>query len=413
MRRDGKQSRLASAIRKVGLPRTKLEKNESNLMVTQLLALLLLSSSISTGACILIVRSQHWHGKHTLDHDMEGVQKFHTTAVPRIGGAGIFAGLFLTLLVMHFFLPLFNSERDLSKAALLLVSGFPAFFGGIIEDVTKRVSVKARLCTSVLSALLASWLLGATVDELNIWGVDTLLGWAPFALAVSTVVVAGGINAVNIIDGFNGLASSTVILMLAALGAVALNVNDMLVAELAMLGLGTAVGFLIVNYPSGRIFLGDGGAYLLGFWVAEVAVLLLVRNSAVNAWQILSICAYPIIEVLYSIYRRKFVRQSDPGAPDGLHLHTLVYRRVVSRFFSADARRPWKRNAAVVCIIFPCVAVFAACGALFGQTVLNGILLVFLQLVFYVAIYARVVRGRWNWRARRVDTRESELRIKV
>jgi UDP-N-acetylmuramyl pentapeptide phosphotransferase/UDP-N-acetylglucosamine-1-phosphate transferase len=191
--------------------------------------------------------------------------------------------------------------------------------------------------------------------------------------------------------------------MLAALTAVSCYVGDTWVAELSMIGLGAALGFVLVNYPSGRIFLGDGGAYFLGFWVAEVVVLLLVRNPGVNAWQMLSICAYPVIEVLYSIYRRKIVRQTNAGAPDGLHLHTLIYRRVVSRVFAKDAAQPWKRNAAVVCFMVPWIATGAFLSVVAGTSIVGAMLLVAAQIVGYVLAYARLVRGRWGVRLVNAD----------
>jgi UDP-N-acetylmuramyl pentapeptide phosphotransferase/UDP-N-acetylglucosamine-1-phosphate transferase len=368
-------------------------------MMLRLVGIALGAASVSVAASILIVLSQRWHGKHTLDHDLEGVQKFHTTAVPRIGGMAIVLAIFMALLFCNSVSPpFFFSKPELTTAGRLLLAGLPAFIAGTVEDLTKKVSVKMRLIASIVSALAASWLLGATVDELNIWGIDSLLAWGPFALVVTAIVVSGGINAVNIIDGFNGLAASTVVVMLSALGVVGWHVGDLLVAELAMLGLGAAAGFLLVNYPTGRLFLGDGGAYFLGFWVAEVAVLLLVRNGAVNAWQILSICAYPVIEVLYSIYRRKIVRQANPGSPDGLHLHTLVYRRVVSRIVQNDVSKPWKRNAAVTCVTVPWIAIAALLSVLAGGTIVGGVLIVMGQLLTYIAVYSRLVRGRWGFR---------------
>jgi UDP-N-acetylmuramyl pentapeptide phosphotransferase/UDP-N-acetylglucosamine-1-phosphate transferase len=263
----------------------------------------------------------------------------------------------------------------------------------------------------MISALCASWLLGATVDELDIWGVDTLLEWAPFALAVTAVVVAGGVNAINIIDGFNGLAGSTVAVMLVTLAVVGFGVGDELVVELAVLGIGAVSGFLLVNYPKGRIFLGDGGAYFLGFWVAEIAVLLLVRNSKINAWQVLSICAYPVIEVLFSIYRRRILRQASPGAPDALHLHTLVYRRMVPRWFCGD--QPWRRNAAVSFVIIPWIAAAAFMTVLFGKTVVGAAVIVITQLFFYILVYGRLVRGRWWSRPGTTATASENASIEV
>jgi hypothetical protein len=185
--------------------------------------------------------------------------------------------------------------------------------------------------------------------------------------------------------------------MLAAFGVLAWRVGDEQVAQLAFLGFGAVIGFFCVNYPTGRLFLGDGGAYLLGFWVAEIAVLLLARNPSVNAWQVLSICAYPVIEVLYSMYRRKVVRKLSPGSPDCLHLHTLIFRRVVPRFFN-NAVPAWKRNAAVAIVISPWVAVAAFLSVAKGTTFVAAGATVFAQLIVYLVVYARLVRGHWGRR---------------
>jgi UDP-N-acetylmuramyl pentapeptide phosphotransferase/UDP-N-acetylglucosamine-1-phosphate transferase len=363
-------------------------------MTFRLLIIAGIAMTVSAAVSVLIVLSQRWHGKLSLDHDLAGVQKFHETAVPRIGGIAVFAAVLATLL----YCGLTAAGARLQGAglvALMATAGLPAFVAGIAEDLTKKISVRARLLASIASAFVASFLLGATLDQLDIWGLDNLLAWTPFALVITALVVSGGVNAINIIDGFNGLAGGTVMVMLIAFSVLALHVGDVAVAEVAVLGVGAVAGFLFVNYPTGKLFLGDGGAYFLGFWVAEVAVLLLVRNQSVNAWQVLSICAYPVIEVGYSIYRRKILRQASPGSPDGLHLHTLVYRRVVSKFFPRHAHQAWKRNAAVACIILPVVALAAVLSIVGGNSIVGGIVLVVGQALTYVAIYARLVRGRW------------------
>jgi UDP-N-acetylmuramyl pentapeptide phosphotransferase/UDP-N-acetylglucosamine-1-phosphate transferase len=346
-------------------------------------------------ASSLIVVSQKWHGGLSHDHDLNGVQKVHTTAVPRIGGLAVVAGLLLGLLAFRAFNPKAMQASYFDNILLLLAASLPAFGAGIIEDMTKRVSVKARLAATALSAVIASAVLGATVTELDLWGVDALLAITPFAVFVTAVVVAGGSNAINIIDGFNGLSGSTIVIMAAGLSAIALQSGDMFVAILGMLAIGATIGFLALNYPRGKLFLGDGGAYFLGFWVSEMAVLLLVRNQAVNAWQVLAVCAYPVIEVLFSIYRRRVIQDVSPGAPDALHLHTLVYRRVVFKHVEKDDRHPWKRNAAVVCVIAPAVALCVAVSAAIGASAPVSLAIVGIQVALYVLAYGRLVRGRW------------------
>lgn len=354
---------------------------------------------ISFAFCLLIVASQKWHGKLSHDHDLNGVQKVHTTAVPRVGGIGVIAGVMLGLLAYQSF----AQDAGLVHSAdlgLLFAASAPAFLAGVIEDVTKRVSVRMRLVATALSAMIASALLGATVSELDLWGVDALLAFTPFAIVVTAVVVSGGSNAINIIDGFNGLSGSTIVIMACGLAAVGMQNGDGLVMALGALTVGATLGFLAFNYPFGKLFLGDGGAYFLGFLVSEMAVLLLVRNPEVNAWQVLAICGYPVIEVLFSIYRRRVIQNVSPGQPDALHLHTLVFRRLVFKHVRRDASRPWNRNAGVVCFIAPAVALCVAITVLVGATAPVSLAIVLAQVLLYVTVYGRLVRGRWFTEAR-------------
>jgi UDP-N-acetylmuramyl pentapeptide phosphotransferase/UDP-N-acetylglucosamine-1-phosphate transferase len=347
---------------------------------------------------VAILFSQKWHGKLSHDHDVGSIQKVHAFAVPRIGGIGIVGGLASAMFMFAYAFPNKVSQAHLHFIALLLWTSVPAFVAGIMEDITKRVSVRMRLAATVASSLLASFVLGATVDALDIWGLDGLLLYTPVAIVVTAVVVAGASNAVNIIDGFNGLSVTTIMLMAAGLGVIGWQQNDSLIMLLAALCIGASCGFFPLNYPVGKLFLGDGGAYFLGFLVAEMAVLLLVRQSEVNAWQVLGVCAYPIVEMLFSIYRRRFVQNVSPGAPDALHLHTLVFRRIVFKYVGRDPLRPWKRNASVACMIFPVVAISIAATVFFGQTTSNAMALVLIQLALYLAVYGRLVRGKWGLR---------------
>jgi UDP-N-acetylmuramyl pentapeptide phosphotransferase/UDP-N-acetylglucosamine-1-phosphate transferase len=365
------------------------------MFVEYLIKLGVVAFAASVCMSLLIVLSERWHGKLSNDHDLNGVQKVHTTAVPRIGGVAVLVGIVAGLWLFDLLWPEALAPRRIHRLSALIAVAAPAFMAGIIEDVTKRVSVKVRLAATILSALLASFALSATVTEINIWGVDLLLLFTPIAVCVTALIVAGGANAINIIDGFNGLSSSTLILMAGGLGFVAWQHNDQFVMLLGALCIGATLGFLVFNYPRGKLFLGDGGAYFLGFWVAEMAVLL-VRHPEINAWKLLGICGYPVIEVMFSIYRRKFIKKVSPGAADALHLHTLIYRRVVFAAVPRNAARPWQRNAAVSLYILPVVACCIMASALFGDRTPVAIALVIAQLFIYVLAYRRLVHGHWS-----------------
>jgi UDP-N-acetylmuramyl pentapeptide phosphotransferase/UDP-N-acetylglucosamine-1-phosphate transferase len=125
--------------------------------------------------------------------------------------------------------------------------------------------------------------------------------------------VGGVANSINIIDGLNGLASSMVLWALLGIAVLAASLGDTVLAGTSLIIAACVVGFFVVNWPLGKIFLGDGGSYFLGFALAWACVLL---------------CFHPVTEVLYSVYRRK-VRHQHPGHPDRLHFHSLFKRRVM------------------------------------------------------------------------------------
>lgn len=286
---------------------------------------LFVAFALATAATFLVVRSARTHGHLSGDSDMSGPQKFHARAVPRIGGLGIVAGLLGSLLLMWIML-----GREALVGVLVLVAGAPAFLGGFAEDLTKTQSPGRRLLLTACSAAVAIALLGAVLDRAHIPGVEWLVTTFPIAAMLLTVLCVTGIsNAVNIIDGFNGLASMCVVMMLAGIAYVAFQAGDPMIAFCALAGVGAVLGFFVWNYPAGMIFLGDGGAYFLGFYFAELSVLLIYRNPDVSPLCPLLMCIYPVFETLFSIYRRKFVRGRPVGMPDGVHLHSLIYRRML------------------------------------------------------------------------------------
>ena len=92
--------------------------------------------------------------------------------------------------------------------------------------------------------------------------------------------------------------------------------------------MGALVGFLCWNYPRGHVFLGDAGAYFIGFMYAELSIQLVARNSGISAWYVIMLAGYPIVDTLFAMYRRGVVRRVPLMAPDALHLHSLVFRRI-------------------------------------------------------------------------------------
>ncbi len=275
-------------------------------------------------AAVLLVTTKGWHGKYSIDGTV-GVQKFHKAPTPRIGGIAIAAGLAAALLLSQ------GSASPL--LGQLLIAGLPAFAAGLAEDFTKKVGVRTRLAATMSSALLAFFLTGYTLTHLELPGIDPWFAFLPLSLAFTIFAVAGVANAVNIIDGFNGLAGGTLVICFSALGMIAAQAGDFQLAQLCAITAVVVVGFLVVNFPFGKLFLGDSGAYLLGFLLAWTAVMLPMRNPVVSVWAPLLVCGYPVIETIFSILRR-LMSSCHPGHADCSHCHSLIKIGIVRRHFS-------------------------------------------------------------------------------
>lgn len=347
---------------------------------------------------LLVIKLARIHGA-ALDSDLAGVQKVHMRAVPRIGGISIFfAAIFGGMVAM------WRAPSIGQGIVLLLSCATIAFLGGIVEDFTQRVSPLRRLMLTMLAAVMGYFLLGAKIERLDWISSEWLLDHVWLALPLTVLAVAGIANAVNIIDGFNGLASVVTICMLFSLGYVAWQVGDLFVLVAALIVAGATAGFLVWNYPAGLIFLGDGGAYFLGFVLGELVVLLVMRNPAVSTWYAALLLIYPVFETLFSVYRRLFLRGRSPGMPDGIHLHSLIFRRIVLWAVGRDARAVTHRNALTSPYLWLLSLMAVIPATLFWRY--TGILMSFCALfvVSYIWLYARIVRfkaPRWMILARR------------
>ncbi|MES2742407.1 MAG: glycosyltransferase [Pseudomonadota bacterium] len=342
---------------------------------------------------LLVIKQSRLHGP-ALDSDFHGVQKVHSHVVSRIGGLSIFLAVMLSAAISVWRLPVMASWM----LSLILCSGV-AFIGGIVEDYTGRVSALRRLILTMAAALLAYFLLDGRVVRIDFPGSSWSLDYIWLALPLTVLAVAGVANAVNIIDGFNGLASVVTICMLLSLAYVAYEVNDSFVLIAAFMVAGATAGFLIWNYPVGLIFLGDGGAYFIGFMLGELTLLLIMRNPQVSTWYAALLLIYPTFETLFSVYRRMFIRGKSPAMPDGIHLHSLIFRRIVQWAVGRkDARALMRRNSLTSPYLwtFSLMAVIPA--TVFWRYTWVLMCFCFLFIVSYVWLYMRIVRfksPRW------------------
>ena len=349
----------------------------------QFLSILLLVLTVTFLTGLTVVHTQSWHGHYSNDSTF-GVQKFHTEATPRIGGVAVLLGCVVAWA--------FASAALQAILGPLLLAGMPAFAFGLAEDLTKRVSIFKRLLATMASGMLGWAITGQSITDVNVPGLDWLLGFTVLSVAFTAFAVGGVANAINIIDGFNGLAAGTIIIILGAFALMAGALGDVDLTQTCLILISVVLGFGLLNWPLGKLFLGDGGAYFLGFAVAWLAVLMLGRHPDVSAWAPLLVCGFPFLEVIFSIVRR-WRRRASPGDADCLHLHSLVKRRIVRRMLPNASTLV--RNSITGSFMW----IAALMPAAFALQYVNDTPVLVSGFAFYAflysAAYARLTQFRW------------------
>ncbi len=317
-----------------------------------------------------------------------GIQKFHTQSTSRLGGLGICFGMVCGVWTSSKYYP-----NDSLLGWWLLLASLPVFMGGLVEDLTHKVTPRARLLLACLSSAFVYFVFQVGVTRTDIPPLDAALAIPGVALLLTMLVVAGFINAVNIIDGFHGLASGTVIIMFCGLSGLAWLANDGLVFRLCLVTATATLGFALWNWPLGKIFLGDGGAYLLGLWVVELGLLLPHRSLEISPMAPVLVGVYPLLETLYSMYRRKFVRSHPINHPDALHLHTLIYRRLIlNPALDITGVDKNKANAKVALVVWGFALVPVVCALVFYRHTNALLSLIALFALAYGYLYKRLIQ---------------------
>ena len=255
-------------------------------------------------------------------NDLNGVQKFHKHQVARIGGIAVFFGFSISLFLL---------DKQPEILLKLLIVSLPVFSVGLYEDLSARVSPLIRLISAFLSIVITFVWLDVGIFSLGFEWIDYVLSnYVIVSLLFTLLVVGGAINSFNIIDGFNGLLSGYSVVASLAISYVAYTLGDNLVLQLSLTLAVSVFGFFVFNFPFGKIFMGDGGAYFIGFMLAIIGLIFVDRHEELSNWFVLLIFIYPMYELLYSIYRRKIIHKTDASQPDANHMHSLIYRKLIS-----------------------------------------------------------------------------------
>ena len=247
-------------------------------------------------------------------YDAPGERKIHKYPIPRLGGIAIWGGFMFGMGV----LALLPEGVPHGEALWGILAGSTIMFLLGLTDDLKSISPYIKLGVQFLAALVA-FLLGVAVNTLDLPGSKLLLLNA-LSLPITMLWLVGLSNAMNFIDGLDGLAGGVTMISALTLAVMAMFTAQPPEALLASLLAGATLGFLAFNFNPAKIFMGDSGSLFCGFTLAAIAVTGVLKTKIVMMLLPLLVLVVPILDITYAVFRR-LLKGQNPFLPDSNHIH--------------------------------------------------------------------------------------------
>ncbi len=255
----------------------------------------------------------------------DGLRKLHARSVPLWGGVAVYVALLIGLTVIQALG--YGAETGLAELSTVLISaaGFVCLLGCVDDswDLNPRFKLLLQI-VSVLPIAAA----GYAIDRVVIFGTPIELGWLGVPLTVLWLV--GCINALNLLDGMDGLAATVGLSTAAMMAVIATTMGHYHVAIIAMALAGALAGFLIYNLPPASIFLGDSGSMVIGLLVGILGIQGSLKTTATLSLTVPAVVlSIPMIDTALAIVRRRLLGLPI-DAPDRGHIHHRLLERGLS-----------------------------------------------------------------------------------
>ena len=306
-----------------------------------------------------------------------GKQKFHTNPTPRTGGIAIVISV---LFSYWYYEPI--------SLTLILISLIPITFISLYEDLVNTVKPITRLVLIFLSSFILVITTDISINSLDFYYLDAFLEVEVFNIIFTVLTISLMVNSFNMVDGFNGLIGGLVILYLFSIMIVAQSFDDSITYDLSLYLFYAVIGFLVFNFPNGKIFLGDLGAYFLGFLISLILINF-VNSNDISHWFSMTLMIYPIYEVVFSIIRKRLFSKKRAMEPDEYHLHMLVYKNLVKcKWFSNSAH--CNSFTSVIIWLFNVFPIYAAISFHddFAMLISSSLIFMTVYTICYVLIFS-------------------------
>lgn len=292
--------------------------------------------------------------------DQPNTRKIHAKIMPRLGGLAIFASFMFGYL-------LFNP--DSSYFWPILIGALLVTAIGVIDDMY-QLKARYKFVVQIIAALVVV-LNGVVITYVNLpFGQTIYFGY--LSIPITVLWIVGITNAINLIDGLDGLAAGVSTIALMTIAGLALFLNDSFVAFVSLLLIGSTLGFLKYNFHPAKIFMGDTGALFLGFMIGVLSVLGFKNATLFSLIVPIAILGVPILDTFFAIVRR-VVHKKPLYAPDKMHLHHCLLKLGFG-------------HRQTVILIYSMSALFSLAALIFNQSTMWGSTITFFSMTILIEL---------------------------
>ena len=292
-------------------------------MVWTLLLIFLFAGTVCSWGSIMYLISRNWTGAFQTENQPHHT---HTEKISRVGGVGIIVGFFVSY---SLFFVLFDNKDNQSLMHFTLFFGaFACFVLGLIDDL-RPIDAKLKFILQILIAFIAHHS-GFKISFVVIPFLDWSLNLESVSLFLTIIWFVSIMNLINLIDGLDGLAGGIGFMLMILLVILSIEKGIGISTFLAIGMAGAILGFLIHNFPPARVYMGDSGAYTIGFVIAALSLMNFQKGAVVAALLgPMMALALPILDVTFAIVRRG-VQGLPLFRPDKAHIHHQLMRKGLS-----------------------------------------------------------------------------------
>ena len=251
----------------------------------------------------------------------------HTGVIPRVGGLGIMMGFSITYLLCFIYLDARDNKSLIHYG--IFVGAAASFLLGFIDDF-RPLGAKVKLLSQIIIGVIVHQC-GLSIEAIAIPFTDVVVQFGFFSMWVTVIWIVAIMNLINLIDGLDGLAGGVGLLLMGLLGFLAYESGVAISFVLALGMVGSIFGFLFHNFPPAKVYMGDSGAYLIGFVIAALSLLNSEKGTVLAALiaPVLAL-ALPIADVVFAMLRRG-INGLPIFRPDRGHIHHRLRRAGLSR----------------------------------------------------------------------------------